>query len=60
MAQAHFIFVAVINENSMKNKKDSELELIEKYAFILGRKDSTEDVVESYRDTAEELGCFSF
>lgn len=44
----------------MQKKKEAELELIEKYAFILGRKDSTEDVIESYRDTAEEIGCFSF
>lgn len=41
-------------------KKNREQEMIEKYAFILGRKSSVEELVESFKETAEEMGCFSF
>lgn len=44
----------------MDNTKINEQELIERYAFLLGKHSTIEELVESYKETSEEMGCFSF
>ena len=44
-----------------KTSQDADLAIVEFAAFIMGKNTTDRDaLVESFSDTTEELGCFSF
>lgn len=60
VAQALATFAEKTITMEQQIKKDREQELIEGFAFKAGKKSSISEVIESYRDTAEERDCFCF
>jgi len=64
MAQAGHIFATNKTIKSMENKdktlRSGEDSMVCEFAFWLGKRTDIDKLRESYLETSEEVGCFSF